>query len=120
MANRSKRTYGRGERLIAKLQLGYSIGAACKAERIGRQTFYEWRAEDADFAKRCDDAMENGTDVIEDVARKRAIDGDNTMIALMLKARRPDKYRERSDVQLSNADGAPFTINLVQSQEGPS
>lgn len=100
MADGTHRTYVRGERLLGKLRLGYSIAAACKAEGIARSTYYEWIKEEP-FKSLVLDALEDGTDKIEDVARSRALEGDHAMITLILRARRPDKYRERADLNLS-------------------
>jgi hypothetical protein len=89
------RTAEHEQRIVAKLARGWSVTAACKAAKIGRRTYYDWRAADPDFAALCDDALEMGTDHLEDAATRQAIKGNTALLVLLLKARRPEKYRER-------------------------
>jgi hypothetical protein len=89
----------KGERLLAVLRVGGTVMAACQAERIHRSTYYAWRAADPEFAAQADDAIESGTDELEEIARQRAITGSDTLLIFLLKARRPEKYRERQTIQ---------------------
>lgn len=114
---RTVRTPEKGERLLRKLELGYSVSAACRAEGISRSTYYLWRTEDADFAKRADDAVEEGTDRLEDEARKRATaaaEPSDTLLIFLLKGRRPEKYRERHETKVVGHDGGPLTITGIE------
>lgn len=119
---RTNRTAEKGERLLAKLAAGYSVTAACKVEGIGRSAYYDWRGADPVFAKAADEAIESGTDALEDVAKKRATapeGGSDTLLIFLLKARRPEKYRERSDIQVSGSGGGPLTVVIGQRSDGP-
>lgn len=87
-------TLKKGARLLAVLRAGGTVMAACQAERIHRSTYYAWRAADPAFAARADDAIEAGTDELEEIALKRAITGSDTLLIFLQKARRPEKYRE--------------------------
>jgi hypothetical protein len=100
---RTVRTPEKGDLLVAKLARGYSIAAACRAERIARSTYYEWRDSDPGFASLADAAIEAGTDLLEDEAKRRAIGpgGSDTLLIFLLKARRPDKYAERKQVDVT-------------------
>lgn len=93
----------KGERLLAKLREGESVASACRAQRISRQTYYTWLKEDPDFAAAARDAIEIGTDLLEDEAKRRAVglSGSDTLLIFLLKARRPDKYRERHTVDVT-------------------
>jgi hypothetical protein len=100
-------------KFLAKLAEGASIHAAAAAATIGRSTAYEWRDADPKFAKAWDDAVEAGTDALEDEAVRRAYSGtdelvfyqgqqcgvirrySDTLLIFMLKARRPEKFKER-------------------------
>jgi hypothetical protein len=93
--NPTVRTAAHEQRILAKLARGWSVSAACKAAKIARTTYYAWRNEDEVFAALCDDAIEMGTDQLEDVATRQAIKGNTALMVLLLKARRPEKYRER-------------------------
>lgn len=77
--------------------------AACNVEGIGRRTYYDWRETDPVFAQAADTAIEAGTDVLEDEAKRRAVglSGSDTLLIFLLKARRPDKYRERHTIDLN-------------------
>lgn len=52
-----------------------NVGKACAAVGIARQTAYEWRNEDPEFAERWDKAMKVGVSALEDEAHRRAFDG---------------------------------------------
>lgn len=110
----------RARELILKvLKDGYSIQRACRAAHISRGTYYRWLGEDEEWAKQVADAIDDGTDFYEDEARRRAVEGVSKMIVsagrrmgyeqqysdqlmqFMLKARRPEKYRENSTVDLN-------------------
>jgi len=45
--------------------------------------------------------MEDAVDVLEAVARRRAVQGSDTLLIFLLKAARPAKYRERHQVEHS-------------------
>lgn len=110
MHGRTKRTPEAGGRLLAKLAQGFSVTAACKAERIARSTYYEWRDDDPDFAAAADGAIEQGTDVLEDVARTRAVRQSDTLMIFLLKGRRPEKFKDRIDNRHTGPDGEPLKI----------
>ena len=100
----TNRTPEKGERLLAKLSQGYSITAACNAESIGRKTYYDWRKSDPAFAASADEAIEAGTDLLEDAARRRAVapaNSSDTLLIFLLKSRRPEKYRERATIDIN-------------------
>ena len=95
------------------LRTGQSVSGACKAASIIRRTAYKWRDADPDFAKAWDHAIEDGTDALEDEARRRAFEGaeepvfyqgkqvgtvrkySDTLLIFLLKGRRPDKFKDR-------------------------
>jgi len=86
-----------------ELAEGWSITKAAKLAGVATATVRKWRAEDSDFAEAWDEAIEAGTDRIEDKVTEKALamDDGNAMrgAEMMLKARRPAKYRERHEVQ---------------------
>jgi hypothetical protein len=100
-----------------------SVRAACEFARIDRASVYRWRDEDSGFAEEWDAALDRGTDALEDEAVRRASEGcekpvyrgnellytareySDALLALVLKARRPEKYRERPPVE-ANDPGA--------------
>ena len=97
------------------------VGKACKAVEISRQTAYGWREEVPEFAAAWDAALRIGVSALEDEAHRRAFDGteepiyhhgnqcgsvrkySDTLAIFLLKAHSPDKYRERSSVEMSGS-----------------
>lgn len=94
---RQKKRRGPKDRLafLTALAAGQSVTAAAEAAGIDRKTAYRWRDAEPDFADAWEDALEDGTDRLEDEALRRAYNGSDTMVIFLLKARRPKKYRER-------------------------
>jgi hypothetical protein len=96
-----------------------NVGKACAAVGIARQTAYEWRHEDPDFAARWDGAMRIGVSALEDEAHRRGFDGveepvfhkgkecgtmrkySDTLAIFLLKAHNPEKYRDNSKIELA-------------------
>lgn len=97
--NPTNPTPKKSARLLAVLRTGGSVTAACRAEGVHRSTFYAWRLADPEFAAQADDAIEAGTDRLEDVAQERAETSSDLLLIFLLKARRPGKYRERYVVE---------------------
>jgi hypothetical protein len=114
---------------------GLSATGAASAAGIGRRTAYDWRA-DPTFAQVWDLAIESGTDLLEDVAWQRAVRGNaepvvsmgkvvlgkdgepltvhktsDNILALLLKARRREKFSDRvtQDIKVETValDGRP-------------
>lgn len=96
------------ERFLTALGEGLSVAGAAKLAGVGRQTVYDWRKRDAAFAAAWDDAIETGTDNLEDEARRRAMSTSDTLMIFMLKARRPGKYKDRRASELSGPGGGPI------------
>jgi len=103
-----------------------NVRDACADAGIHRSTAYERRAKDVMFAEAWDDAIDDAADELEQEARRRAVEGtertrfvrtgtndagrpvyervsireySDTLLIFLLKAARPEKYRERYDVQ---------------------
>ena len=108
---------------LLKLASGYSVTAAVAEAAMSRMWFYRERESDPDFAALWDEAVDAGTDVLEDEARRRAHDGveepivamgkvakdedgnilkvrrySDGLLTLLLKARRPDRFKDRATV----------------------
>jgi AcrR family transcriptional regulator len=100
---------------------------AAAAAGVGRSTVYQWRGEDAAFAAAWDVAIERAADALEREAWRRGVEGvpepvigrvdrdldgvvtgpdgqplyirkySDALLTTMLKARRPEKFREKVD-----------------------
>ena len=120
---RTKRTDKKEAQFLESLQsTGGNVSAACEAIALSRRRVYEWREADPVFAAKWDEAVEFGTDALEEEARRRAYTGvdepvfyqgeecgavrkySDTLLIFLLKGRRPDKYRERVTIDVNKLD----------------
>jgi len=101
---------------LAALAEGLSAGGAAKAAGGERRCFLQLRESDAAFAAAWNEAVEAGIDALEDAVLRRARDGferpvfyqgrqvgvqrcyADSLAVLLLKARRPERYRDRVDL----------------------
>ena len=98
---------------------------AAKAAKIDRASHYYWLREDADYAKRFEQAKEQIAQQLEDEAIRRAYEGvekpitvagerevireySDTLLIFLLKGARPEKYRERASFEHTGKDGKPL------------
>lgn len=121
------------EKFLAALAQGASISGAANSSGFPRSTAYDLRNEDEDFAKAWDEAVEAGTDALEDEAVRRAKDGvskpvfykgmacgeiqeySDSLLMFTLRARRPEKYRE--NVKLEVGGLADLAERLQRAKE---
>ena len=75
-----------------------TVKAACLAARVGRRVVNEW-LDDPIFREEFELAEEEATDDLEQHAIWRAKSLSDPLMALMLKARRPQKYMEKLSLQ---------------------
>lgn len=83
----------RGPFLDALSQHG-NVSRAIRAARVGRATVYRDRDADGEFKAAWEHARDLGLDSLEDVANARARRDSDTLLIFLLKAHRPEKYRE--------------------------
>ena len=135
MSRETKRT-PKKERFLAALREGKTVKDSCLAASVGRSAVYKWRKSDSEFEAAWDTAEDEGTDVLEAEATRRAVEGvkepvgwyqgvpggsvqrySDTLLIFLLKGRRPDKYRERQQVEHSGPGGGPIEVsNLTDDQ----
>ncbi len=93
-----------------------NITKAAKAAKVDRKTVYNRQEADAEFEAAMNAAQEEAVDLLEEEARRRAADGtlkpifykgekvatvreySDTLLIVLLKANRPEKYKERADI----------------------
>ena len=116
-----KRTPEKETAFLAALAETCNVTRACKAVGVNRNTAYDWRDRDPEFAKRWDRARAIGADALEDEAMRRAKEGllepvfhqgraigtirkySDTLTIFLLKGAKPEKYAERSKVEASGS-----------------
>lgn len=77
-----------------------TIYNACRASGTSRITAYYWRNNDPDFAAKWEIALECSVEKLEHSAYDRALKGDTLLTMFLLKAYKPEKYREKHEVKL--------------------
>lgn len=121
MANRAKRTDTREDRFLTVLRETCNVSEAAKAAGVGRRTVYEWRDADTAFRSSWDEAEQEAADKLEREAWRRAVEGtdkpitfqgaitatykeySDRMLELLLKAHRPEKFKERVSTEHTGA-----------------
>ena len=101
------------------------MSAAAIAAGVSRQTPYQVREREPDFAKQWDDALEEAYDKLEAEAWRRGVEGvsepvffmglevatvrkySDSLLASLLQANRA-KFRNKHNVELTGANGAPL------------
>lgn len=104
---------------MTALARGDTVKHAAESIHVPRQQMYVYRTADATLAAAWDAALDEGTEALEQEAKRRAVDGtdkpvyqqgmvvghireySDTLLIFLLKARKPLTYRERVDVQHS-------------------
>ena len=107
------------ERFLALLSETGNVTYAAAGAGVSRFTVYKYRHASADFAARWEAARELGIDGLEDVARERARTMSDTLLIFMLKAARPEKYRERIEtrtVTLTPEQAAQMTTDELEAE----
>jgi len=96
-----KRKLPRGweDKVLAAVARGESVAAAARRAGVSRITVYRRLQRSSTFAQAFEDAYEEGTDRLEDAAYQLAIGGDRSLLMFLLKARRPERYRETLQVE---------------------
>ena len=124
MANRTKLTLSARERLLDHLRAGNTVTAAAGLIGMRRQGIYVHRDTDPVFAVEWDRAVDEGIDVLEQEAKRRAVEGvlkpqfhqgrmltgadgqpvevreySDRLLEMRLKAKKPGVYRETVSVE---------------------
>jgi hypothetical protein len=110
---------------LERFRLHGNISRACREVKIDRSTVYSWQEDDDEFASGYRIAEIEATERLEEAAYERAINGvtqetpiyfrgqaidsvvkteySDTLLIFLLKARAPEKYRDRVDVTTNGA-----------------
>ena len=115
------RTPDTREAFLAVLAEEGSVTKACKLVGVSRRSIYDWREDDKSFAAEWDKALSLGVNAIEDEAIRRAKEGvehkvyykgasvgsyqeySDQLMMFFLRAAKPEKYGNRSEVHLTGA-----------------
>ena len=121
-----------------------NVSRSCELAGLGRSTAYDRRQNDPGFASAWDAALERGLDALEDEAMRRAKDGvarfvvssgkvvthpetgeplveyaySDGLTMFLLKARRPERYKDRSAVDVTVAGDLASRIEAARKRMG--
>ena len=85
--------------MLAALAKTGNVSAAARAAEISRSpTTTGWRRI-RPTPPPSKEAMEEAIEVLEAAARRRAINGSDTLLIFLLKSLRPERYRERHQIE---------------------
>lgn len=107
---------------LVTLRNAGNVRAACEAAGVDRKTAYAHRKRYAEFAHAWTDAMEDALDVLEAAAIQRARTTSDTLLIFLLKAHRPEIYRERITIdhrtlrEVAESVGATYDEVLAEAQ----
>ena len=112
MANhRIRFTSEKREKFLAELREMPNVSRAARRTAISVRTAYDHRATFPDFAADWEDAISEGIEHLEEEAMRRGLKDSDTLLIFLLKAHRPDKYRETFRQELTGKDGAPIEVS---------
>lgn len=131
----AQRRAGQKAFLAAYAELG-NITQAAKAAKMARALHYEWMG-DPEYVAAFERAEQEATDALEAAARQRAIDGvlepvvsggklvygedgkplmvrkfSDRLTEVLLRAHRPEKFREQRNVTVTGPDGGPVELEV--------
>lgn len=127
----AKFTDKKREKFLKRLAETANITLSSNSIGMTRNALYNIRARDPEFAKAWDDALEEATDALEFEARRRALHGtdkpvfhrgkkcgiikeySDTLMIVLLKAHRGEKFKERYQGELSGPGGAPIPAEVA-------
>lgn len=116
----------RKELFLDQLRKEPNITKAAKAAGYARRYIYALKEKDPDFAAAWEDALQESLDLCEGELHRRAFRGtlkpvfqgggevgkireySDTLAIFLMKAHRPEKYRENWNVQHTGRDGGPI------------
>jgi len=96
-------------RFLESLRETGNVRLACEAAGKPRRTVYNWRDRWTTFEDEWDDALEDACDTLEREAWIRATEGQSDrLLMFLLKAHRPNKFKERAAVEHTGEAGGPI------------
>ena len=123
------RTKGQKQKeFLTKLSDLVSVSATAKSIGIGRQTVYDWLNNDPKFKIKYEAVIEQASQKLEDEAVRRAFEGiskpvyqggkkvgtikeySDTLLIVLLKARLPEKYKDRTEQKIDLGSDATVVI----------
>jgi hypothetical protein len=84
------------------IQAGRTIVSTAGEIGVTRETLYNWRLVDPEFARVWDAAYTARVDHLEDVAFQRATEGSDQLLMFLLKGGRSERYGDKRQLDVRN------------------
>lgn len=97
----TKLTDNRKATFLLFLSEGNTVTLAARAIGVSRQAAYQYRDNDPEFRQLWDNAIEEGIDTLENEAITRAKKSSDLLLIFLLKAKRPDVYRDQIEINVN-------------------
>lgn len=102
---------------LATLAEGGIVREACIAAGVSRQTAYQHRADDGDFARHWQFALQDAADAALAVYRKRAIQQSDRAMEFFITTRDPEIKTAANRLEITGADGGPIDVATLTDAE---
>src|SRR6266550_2019859 len=86
---------------LKALRAAPNVAHACRVAHVDRVTAYRHREENEVFARKWEEALSASVDRCEEKAFDMAWKGDSQLLQFILKAHRPETYRERIEAAVA-------------------
>lgn len=93
------------EKFLDALRNTANVRLACQAAGVSRLVALREKDKDPEFDENWEMALEDATDILEGVAFRRAKDGSDYLLTFLLRALRPQTYREQKYIPDNNPQG---------------
>lgn len=90
-----------------------NVSYAAQKAHIQPSTAYRAYKRSRTFAAFWEEAISISTGILEEVARRRAIKTSDTLLIFLLKARKPEMYRETVRQEITGKEGGPVSLALI-------
>lgn len=135
MANLTKLTPEKKENFLDSLRTTPNVSAAAKSIGVSRQTVYQERKQDKEFADSWDDAIGEALDNLEAALHSRAVNGvtnevfyegvpcgtkteySDSAAMFLLKSRRPEVFSEKVRQEITGKDGGAIQLQNLSANE---
>ncbi len=84
---------------LATLEATANVTESARLAGVAKSTAYDRQKTDPDFAAAWKSALDSGLDYLEMVGRDRAIKSSDNLLIFLLKAHRPERYRENTAIE---------------------
>lgn len=137
--NQKKKNGNIGQRLKKRFLEGYletsTVKGGALVAGVNRCTVYKWLKTCTVFAAEFESVKEDVVDDLEQEARRRAYEGidkpiyhqgirvdvikeySDVLLIFLLKGNRPDKYRDKTQHELTGLGGGPIITNITVASE---